>query len=63
MEQHTIETPKAKDARLRATIAQLLAALEAALDVMDNMTTDDWERGKDRPVRDMARDAIKEAKK
>ena len=48
-------------AELERINAKLLGALEATLFMMDNMTTAAWERGQDLPIREKARDAIREA--
>ncbi len=72
MGKHTIETPKARDARLRAVIALLLAALEhldahvpdrEGLQPVDRETAAFLSNEPLWRAKDEARNAIKEAKK
>ena len=56
------EAIKAQAFFVQKGVVELLTALEAALHVLDNMTTTDFERGEDKPVRDKARAVIANAK-
>jgi hypothetical protein len=49
------------NARLLAAAPDLLAALQAILETLDNMTTSQFQHGADKPARDLARAAIAKA--
>lgn len=59
---HPLMPERPANARLIAASPDLLAALEAALDIMDNMTSVDFAAGFDKPVRESARAAVAAAK-
>ena len=48
--------------RLKAREAELVAALEATLKVLDTMTSDDFAHGVDKPARDQARAILAKAR-